>query len=60
MKHSPSVRTHQMEVSRARVLLDTRGMEPQERVLVSESRTWPISFPGLFIFVVIQMLMNAP
>ena len=44
MKHSPTVRTHQMEASRARVLLDTRGMEPQERVLVSESQTWAISF----------------
>ena len=33
-----------METSHARVLLDTRVMEPQERVLVSESRTWPISF----------------
>ena len=44
MKHSPSVRTHQMEASRARVLLDTREMEPQERVLVSKSQTWPILF----------------
>ena len=44
MKHSPSVRTHQMEASHARVLMDTRGMEPQERVLVSESRTCAILF----------------
>ena len=46
-----------METSHARVLLDTRGMEPQERVLVSESRTWPFYFVHI---VVIQMLMNAP
>ena len=41
MKHSPTVRTHQMEASHARVLLDTRGMEPQERVLVSDFKTRP-------------------
>ena len=35
MKHSPSVQTHQQEVSPARVLLDTPGMEMLERVLVS-------------------------
>ena len=51
MKHSPSVQTHQMEASHARVLMDTRGMELQEHALVSESRTCPISFFCLFITV---------
>ena len=36
MIHSPSVQTHQLEVSHARVLLDTLGMELQKRVSVSK------------------------
>ena len=38
MIHSASVQTHQEEASHARVLLDTLGMELQERVLVSKTQ----------------------
>ena len=55
MKHSPSVRIHQMEASHARVLLDILEMELRDRVLVSESRTWPISF---FSFVHIPCYLD--
>ena len=48
MEHSPSVRTHPMEASHARVLMGTRGMELRERALVSEFQTCPIL---LFCFV---------
>ena len=37
MIHSPIVQTHQQEASHARVLLDTLGMELQERVTVSKT-----------------------
>ena len=46
MKHSPSVQTHQMEASHARVLLDTPEMEPRERVLVGIVQKWAASLVG--------------
>ena len=42
MIHSPGVQTHQLEALHARVLLDTLGMELQERVLVSKTQVCPI------------------
>ena len=52
MIHSPSVQTYQQEASHARVLLDTLGMELQERVLVNKTLSLPnflFSFPDFLI-----------
>ena len=41
MIHSPIVQTHQQEALRVRVLLDTLGMELQERASVSKFGSAP-------------------